>query len=376
MNANLFSIQRRLVSSVVCAAALIVFPCLVGHAASFIWTGNGSYDSMSAPENWMDEKTPENLENDFVFDSLVSDARTTVAVDLPGNASSLVFAEGAPAMTLRSSPPNDGGLQFAANGTTLPLSNKSSNSQTFNLSVRQFWIGGGPIRRWETGSGNLEFNGAVILRGDGITAKAVTWELAADGNMNFNAPLVSAENWYPPPAALTVVKTGGGTLTFRKEAQWNGVTSVEEGVLAVDGKLDTTGDVIIETTAALHGSGTIVGPCTVQGTLAPGGLEISKITFAGGLRLSGTTEFGIDPSAKNKSKADLAVVSGGTLVYGGVLRITASASGFVKGQSFKLFEWSDKPPEGTFERLDLPKLPPGLRWRDNLVHDGTISVEM
>jgi autotransporter-associated beta strand protein len=354
---------------------------VIGHqvqALNVTWTGEATTDLMSDPSNWADQAAPDvSLDyNEMVFGPLAEGAHEIVGVDLAEqNLGPVIFTEGAPSMTLRAVPPNEGRVQLAHARTSLRIANRSGQTQTFQIPVHVFWHdeSGAPIRRFEATSGDLAFSRMVVLRGDLALpeAKEVVWELTGDGNMDFGAVVMPAEKW-PPECNLSLLKTGSGRVTFKGETKWRGSATIEEGTVVIDGPWEVSADLVIGPAATLEGKGQINAPVRVQGKLSPGGAEIATLKFAKGLELSGTTEMSLDAAAKS---SDCANVTSGPLTYGGVLRVTSTGpSKFTRGQAFQLFQWKDQPPAGAFTKVELPPLPSGLRWTDKLAEDGTIVV--
>jgi hypothetical protein len=258
------------------------------------------------------------------------------------------------------------------------LANHSGSLQTFQIPLHAYWNKDEIVsrRRWETTSGDFNFQGLVILRGCGPNSSTpeMIWELATTGNMTFKSGVLDTDNW-PEGSKLRLIKSGTGRVTFLGETRWKGSAIAEQGVLAPEARWQMTGDLEIASAASLEGHGQIEAPAKVQGKLSPGGEAIATLTFTKGLELSGITEIGLDP--KNRS-SDLVIVTSGPLTYGGVLRVTPNdkSARFSSGEVFQIFEWKEKEnsPKGSFSKLDLPTLPIGMHWKDQLAKDGTIVV--
>jgi hypothetical protein len=214
----------------------------------------------------------------------------------------------------------------------------------------------------------------VILRGDLIPPerREVIWELAATSDMIFQQKVMPSDSWHPD-TAISLVKSGPGRVTFQRDVRWNGTAVAAQGILAPEARWEISGNLIIESEAALEGRGTIDAPVEVQGRLAPGGSDIATLTFNKGLKLAGVAELGLDAKAQSSDRAS---ISSGPLTYGGVLRVTSTgqSSDFTRGQVFKLFEWKEEAATGAFEEVELPPLPSGLSWTDKLAENGSIVV--
>jgi len=209
----------------------------------------------------------------------------------------------------------------------LRLANHSKQTQTFQIQLhifRHHVINVVPTRRWEAQSGDFEDEGAVVLRGD-VTppeTREVVWELAATDNMTFHKEVLASEGW-SPDTAISLVKTGPGRVTFHSYARWNGTATAEEGVLAPEALWQLSGNLGIGPGAALEGQGIIEAPVEVEGRLSPGGKEIAEITFAKGLKISGTTEMSLNAKIGSSDRAN---VTAGPLTFGGILRVTATGA--------------------------------------------------
>ena len=84
-----------------------------------------------------------------------------------------------------------------------------------------------------------------------------------------------------------IVKTGDGTLTLAGQSEHRGETTIQGGVLIVDGSIERSSQVTVQQDATLGGSGT-VGKTTIEdgGILAPGGGAVGTLTVSGDLTLS------------------------------------------------------------------------------------------
>ncbi len=82
-----------------------------------------------------------------------------------------------------------------------------------------------------------------------------------------------------------VIKTGSGKLVLQASNNYITPSTVNGGVLQVDGSLDAGSTVYVASSGTLAGSGTIGGPVTVDGTLAPG-TSLGALTIANALTLN------------------------------------------------------------------------------------------
>jgi autotransporter-associated beta strand protein len=168
----------------------------------------------------------------------------------------------------------------------------------------------------------------------------------------------------------SVVKTGAGSTTLTGINNYTGSTTVDQGLLVVNGNISTSSLTTVNTGAAVGGGGT-TGNLLVStgGTLAPG-TGIGTLSINGNLQLdSGSvTEFEI--STGNQS--DLALVAA-QLAFGGTLHVTNIGGTLAEGDTFNLFDWGTR--TGTFSEVLLPTLTSGLAWdQSQLYSTGTLTV--
>ncbi|BCM21200.1 beta strand repeat-containing protein [Mesorhizobium sp. J8] len=127
----------------------------------------------------------------------------------------------------------------------------------------------------------------------------------------------------------SLAKLGSGTLTLSGTNTYTGATTVDAGVLRVNGSLGNTA-VGVNSSGTLSGVGTIAGPVTVDGTVAPGNspgtLTVGSLTLNAGAKLD--YELGI-PGTIGNGVNDLIEVNG-DLTLDGTLNIT-DVGGFGPG---------------------------------------------
>jgi autotransporter-associated beta strand protein len=170
--------------------------------------------------------------------------------------------------------------------------------------------------------------------------------------------------------ALSFVQNGGATNIFSGANTYRGTTTVNGGMLLVNGSLGT-GAVNVNNTGTLGGNGVIGGAVTVQsgGTLAPGagiGVLIGNNNVT--LQSGSTTVMEISkvPQTNNQLLATGTLTCGGTLV---VSNLSGTLSG---GESFKLFQAGSI--SGSFSSNSLPGLSAGLAWNTKNLSSGVLSV--
>ena len=174
-----------------------------------------------------------------------------------------------------------------------------------------------------------------------------------------------------------LLKTGTGTLILNAANTYSGATSVDQGTL----KLGATGSIASSTTInvangatfdvadvaagfqlasgrMLRGTGTIVGPVTVNGTLNPGvsAAAAGTLTFNDDLTLAGASVFDLVGAACDR----IALSTTATLYYGGSLAVEVSGTP-VAGE-YQLFSFTNAP-SGFFSTVTVPAIS-GFEWYD------------
>ncbi len=109
-----------------------------------------------------------------------------------------------------------------------------------------------------------------------------------------------------------LVKKGPGTQILSGTNTYTGLTTIEEGILVVNGSL--AGDALIDSSGTLKGSGTIKGAVTNTGTIAPG-QSIGTITVGNYFNNGGKYEVEIDGAGQSDliHALDIAMLNGGSV---------------------------------------------------------------
>ena len=361
-------------AGVALAIALFLF-CSIGsgHAGRFIWTGDGASNQTSLEGNWEGGVGPTGLQGvDLVFGPIDDASHASVAIDVPGNPNTVTFEEGAPALAFVTRPGDFPQLLALLGGATpTSLINNSGQPQTFKVQMHQLWVGGPPIRRWEAARGELVFDLPVFARGDSTKDTSYTWEWVAENPIDFRGGVTAVGDW-GLGSSLVVEKSGPESVTLNRDSTWNGALSILEGPLVVNGSISITDDLSVLAGGTLAGNGKVSAHVSVDGTLSPGWNGAGRLAFERGLTLSGTLEVDIGGSPEG---SDLVSVSGGRLALGGALVVRGNRSDFSAGKVFKVLEFPEGEAKGDFSSVELPPLPDGLTWQNNLAQDGTLMVK-
>ncbi len=141
-----------------------------------------------------------------------------------------------------------------------------------------------------------------------------------------------------------LVKRGMGTQILSGINSYTGLTTVQAGVLMVNGSL--AGDVFIDTFGTLKGSGTISGTVTNNGTIAPG-QSIGTLTMGNFINnTAGTYE--VEVNARGQS--DLIHALGTATINGGTVEVVPLGSLFTAPHTYTIIS-ADGGRSGTFDAV-------------------------
>jgi len=168
---------------------------------------------------------------------------------------------------------------------------------------------------------------------------------------------------------VNVIKDGAGTWTFSGTNHSVGLTRVRAGTLLLTGALGAN-SLVVSNGATLRGTGLVRGAAVIDGILAPGPVATpGALTCTGALTLNGVSQFRL---VKNPAPGGDQVSVGGVLTLGGALTVSFTGDPLAAGDTFTLF--TAPAISGGFASVNLPPLPPGLKWVNNLGVDGTLAV--
>jgi autotransporter-associated beta strand protein len=253
-------------------------------------------------------------------------------------------------------------------GTLLPSGGVNASFPAFQLDGTLTVSGTSPSII-SAGSGSFP---QVNIGGNNTSSNTLTMDVAdVTGNANPDLTIAAVlKNGRNPNVAGHVLKTGPGTLVLSGNNLYTGNTIVSAGLLQLSGGRLAGGQVIVNAGATLGGVGSIGGPLTVNGTLAPGA-AIGSLTVSNAVALSGNTVMEIQKTGSALTNDRLLVV--GQLTQGGMLTVIATGDSLAVGDSFDLFDATTM--AGGFTNLALPALLGELSWgTQNLAVDGSIIV--
>ena len=214
-----------------------------------------------------------------------------------------------------------GGANFLPVGTTLQLGEASkANSGTFDLSGNSQSVAG--LSTGGTGTSSQVINSLA-------TASTLTITYSGSQPETFAGRLGGGASGN----AFNFTVNGGGTTILSGTSTYAGATTVTRGTLLVNGALTGTGAVGVSPGAVLGGSGTISGPATIAGTIAPGNgssaqtLKLANPGIAVDLGTNGGTyQWSLASTTSTTSAAGnfdtIQFTGGGSLVLGGTSALT------------------------------------------------------
>jgi autotransporter-associated beta strand protein len=220
---------------------------------------------------------------------------------------------------------NDGFLRINNDNSTF---NFGSSNATFNLGT-----GTGTLNQRNgsttTHLGALQGgpNTKIAGRGNTGTSGTTTYSI---GGKNLSTTFEGEINNGSGTTAIT--KVGSGKLTLTGVSIYTGTTTIEEGILQVDGALGNT--FVNVNGGTLAGGGSIDGTVNVNfgGVLAPGSAGIGNMTFNGYLTLGGETVVEV-----NKGVGSDLILANAGVSFGGDLIVQNIGGALAVGDTFQIF---------------------------------------
>ena len=207
----------------------------------------------------------------------------------------------------------------------------------------------------DTGSLSPAVNLSGTLQPGGVTVNAVS-------NYTFSGGKISGLNG--------LSKLGSGKLTIQNVNDYTGGTTINTGILLVNGGLGNT-VVTVNSGGTLGGTGTILGPVSVSGGSLSPGADIGTLAISNNLVLASGSrnvfEVNLDTLACDR------VVGLSNVTYGGVLVVTnvGGTGAVTNGATLQLFSAANY--QGAFATTDLPTLP-GFVWDTSDLPNGTLKI--
>jgi autotransporter-associated beta strand protein len=199
-------------------------------------------------------------------------------------------------------------------------------------------------------SGNLQFTSDLTATGAG--AKTLSLQGSTAGTGEITGKIVD------DAGTTSVAKSGSGTWTLSGANPYTGTTTINAGILQVNGSITGGGAVTVNNGGTLAGTGAITGAVTVNsgGKLSPGASPESLAVGALSLMAGSTFVYGIDSSLPFAIGADLVNVAltGNTLIDTTGAGVTLNVNDLattpvVYANKFTLLSYdATKAPIGTF----------------------------
>ena len=172
-------------------------------------------------------------------------------------------------------------------------------------------------------NGRLTGSGNIVLGTSGVT-------IAQNANSTYDGIISGSEGF---------AKTGSGTLTLSANQTFTGFAAVAGGTLNLGGSLNGANGAATFVGATLaNTTGSVTGPVTIQGTLAPGGSGVAVFN-TGALDLfgGGTLAANVNATGTAGIDFDQVAVTGTVNVTNAVLRVLVGPTpSLTVGQSFAI----------------------------------------
>jgi autotransporter-associated beta strand protein len=256
-----------------------------------------------------------------------------------------------------------GSGSFLKSGTgTLTLS--AANTYTGGTTVTGGTLTAGIANAFGTGTLTVTSPGAVNLANFATTVGG----LAGDGNIALGSAILTVNNTastaYSGVLSGTgrLIKSGSGTLTLSGANTYTGSTTINEGLLVVNGSL--AGTLTIGANGRLGGSGR-TGSLSVSGIVAPGN-SIGTLNVAGSLTFAAGSTYQVEVSPTGIS--DQIIATGTVTINGGSVSVlTGGQTNFSPLTTYTILTGSTV--TGTFGSVvtDLAFLTPSLVYNASTV---------
>lgn len=211
-----------------------------------------------------------------------------------------------------------------AGGQTVFFTNSTgSNARLIANSTGLVDFSNGPATNT---AGSLEGSGRFFLGGTALTVGA--------NNLSTDVSGIIQDGGTGGGTGASLVKTGTGTLTLSGNNVYTGGTTVQAGILSVNGTL--IGTVQVLNSGTLSGTGT-VGTTTIAsgGVIAPGN-SVGTLNIAGDVTLANGSVYNVEITSAGTS--DLIAATGIATLQGGAVSVRAldPATSYHTGQTYRI----------------------------------------
>jgi autotransporter-associated beta strand protein len=212
-------------------------------------------------------------------------------------------------------------------------------------------------------TGVTDFSPHVGALGVGSIAGGGSFTLGANqltvgGNdLSTNVTGIIADGGNSGGTGGSLVKIGTGTMTLSGANAYTGATTVNGGILSVNGSIASSSMITVNNGAILSGTGTL-GNTTIAsgGTLAPGN-SIGTITVNGNLTFGAGSNYNVEVSPNSSDRTN---VTGSATLNGGTVNASFAAGTYVAKQ-YTILNANGGLGGTTFNALVNSNLPSGFR---------------
>ncbi|HEX8364553.1 MAG TPA: autotransporter domain-containing protein [Allosphingosinicella sp.] len=165
-----------------------------------------------------------------------------------------------------------------------------------------------------TYTGGTTIQAGTLQIGNGGTTGSIVGNVTDNGNLTFNrSDSITYAGVVSGTGSLT--KTGAGTLTLSGNNSYTGATTVQQGILLVNGS--TTGATTVNAGTTLGGTGQI-GSGAFAGTVAPGSGGVGTLTTTGNVTFAAGSTFQVEVTPAGTM--DRLAVGGTATLQGGTVQ--------------------------------------------------------
>jgi autotransporter-associated beta strand protein len=205
----------------------------------------------------------------------------------------------------------------------------------------------GPNGDHKLSAGSLAGGGAFRLGANELTV--------GSNNLSTTVTGVIADGGWAGGTGGSLVKIGTGTLALSGTNTYIGATTVNGGLLEVDGSIAASRGVTVNSGGALGGTGTVSGTTVAAGGILAPGQSIGTLSVIGNLTFNSGATYAVDvsPTAADRTRVT------GTATLGGASVNASFAPGSYVAKQYTILS-ATSGVSGTFASLTNTNLPSGF----------------